>query len=128
MKLKLLLSLIVIIIAVLATSCGNTTVETTIPQDSETEPAFTEPAETEPVETEPPTEPVTEALTEEPTSAPTSAPTDVPTEAPIGSGETQPAEGGCGALLGSGVLLTVFAFAVMLFFKEGLTKKSRWSE
>lgn len=54
MKLKLLLSLIVIIIAVLATSCGNTTVETTIPQDSETEPAFTEPAETEPVETEPP--------------------------------------------------------------------------
>ena len=54
MKLKLLLSLIVIIIAVLVTSCGEVSEETTAAPDVETEPTVTEPEETEPTETEPP--------------------------------------------------------------------------
>ena len=56
MKLKLFLVLAILIIAVsLLVSCGDA-VDTTAPEESETEPAFTEPPETEPIETEPPHE------------------------------------------------------------------------
>ena len=54
MKLKLLLSLIIIIMAVLVTSCGNTADETTLPDSTETDPVETEPVETVAAETEPP--------------------------------------------------------------------------
>ena len=53
MKLKLFLVLAILIISLALSACGNG-IETTAPEESDTEPSVTEPVETDPPETEPP--------------------------------------------------------------------------
>jgi len=63
---------------------------------------------------DPATDPITDAPTEEATDAPTEAPTDAPaTDAP-----TEPAEGGCGSVIGFSAIAVLAAAAAAVALKK----------
>jgi hypothetical protein len=80
-------------------------------------------SETTPEETEKPTEEETEAPTDEVTEAPTEekteAPTDAPaTDAPATDAPTEPAEGGCGSVIGFSAIAVLAAAAAAVALKK----------
>lgn len=79
-------------------------------------------SETTPEETEAPTEEETEAPTEEATEAPTDAeteaPTEAPTDAPATDAPTEPAEGGCGSVIGFSAIAVLAAAAAAVALKK----------
>ena len=79
--------------------------------------------ETTPEETEAPTDEETEAPTDEATEAPTEekteAPTDAPaTDAPATDAPTEPAEGGCGSVIGFSAIAVLAAAAAAVALKK----------